>query len=284
MTSETVRQVSDTLFAPLEIINPNAPRGRVRSALFDFDGTLSLIREGWQGVMIPYFVEELLATPNHEAPEEIERVVREFVERLTGKQTIYQCLQLAEEVQKRGGSPREPLDYKYEYLRRLWLRIEHRVAALKSGAAHPDSMLLRGSRALLRALRDRGVTLYLASGTDLPYVQDEAAALQIDEYFAPRIYGALDDYKSFSKQMVIERILRENDLHGAELVVFGDGYVEIENGKSVGGLAVGVASDEAHPGGIDLWKRNRLISAGADVIIRDYASLDAILQYLFERS
>lgn len=275
---------SGTSVAPsIEVINPNAPRGQIRSALFDFDGTLSLIREGWQGVMIPYFVEEVLKTPNHEAPQQVEQVVREFVERLTGKQTIYQCIQLGEEVQKRGGNPRDPLEYKYEYLRRLWARIQHRVEALKSGQVHPDTMLLRGSRALLEALRERGVTMYLASGTDLPYVQDEAAALRIDHYFAPHIYGALDDYKSFSKQMVIERILRENDLHGAELVVFGDGYVEIENGKGVGGLAIGVASDERNPGGIDLWKRNRLISAGADAIIRDYADLDGLMTYLFER-
>ncbi len=123
--------------------------------------------------------------------------------------------------------------------------------------------------------------MYLASGTDLPYVRDEAAALKIDHYFGERIYGALDDYKRFSKQMIIERILRENDLHGPELAVFGDGYVEIENGKQVGGLAIGVASDERNPGGIDLWKRNRLISAGADVIIRDYADLDSILALLF---
>src|SRR6266571_4510880 len=109
---------------PLEIANPEAIRGRIRCALFDFDGTLSLIREGWQGVMIPYFVEELLATPKHEAHEEIEETVRDFVERLTGKQTIYQCFQLEEEVRKRGGAPREPLEYKREYLRRLWARIE----------------------------------------------------------------------------------------------------------------------------------------------------------------
>ncbi len=49
----------------------------------------------------------------------------------------------------------------------------------------------------------------------------------------------------------------------------------------VGGLAIGVASDERNPGGIDLWKRNRLISAGADVIVRDYADLDSILALLF---
>ena len=124
---------SSTFLAPdslLEIANPTAPRGKFRFAVFDFDGTLSLIREGWMDVMIPYFVEELSNTPEHEDQADLERVVRDFVERLTGKQTIYQCFQLVEEVRKRGGKPREPLEYKHEYLARLWERIEHRVASL----------------------------------------------------------------------------------------------------------------------------------------------------------
>jgi phosphoglycolate phosphatase-like HAD superfamily hydrolase len=265
----------------LEILRADAPRGAFRSALFDFDGTLSLIREGWQDVMIPYFVEELLQTPEHESAEEIETVVREFVERLTGKQTIYQCFQLQEEVRKRGGAPKEALEYKHTYLARLWERIHGRVEGLKAGAISPETMLLRGSRAFLEALQARGVTLYLASGTDLFYVRDEAEALQIAHFFEPHIYGALDQYRNFSKQMIIERILQENGLRGPELLVVGDGYVEIENAKGVGGFALGVASDEDLPGGLDEWKRNRLISAGADAIVRDFAQTDTLMRYLF---
>ena len=86
------------LTSTIEIANPTFPRGQFRFAVFDFDGTLSLIREGWMGVMIPYFVEELLRTPEHEEHEGVEGVVREFVETLTGKQTIYQCFRLAKEA------------------------------------------------------------------------------------------------------------------------------------------------------------------------------------------
>jgi phosphoglycolate phosphatase-like HAD superfamily hydrolase len=186
-----------------------------------------------------------------------------------------------DEVAKRGGQPGEPLAYKHEYLRRLWERIEHRVAGLRSGEIEPDSLLLRGSQAFLTALRDRGVALFLASGTDLQYVLDEAAALQVAEFFGPRIYGALDDYKAFSKQQVIDRILAENELAGPELLVVGDGYVEIENGKAVGGFALGVASDEANPGGLDEWKRERLLRAGADAIVRDFAETEDLIEFLF---
>src|SRR4030042_2276985 len=71
--------------------------------------------------------------------------------------------------------------------------------------------------------------------------------------------------------MVIERILKENRVDGQSLLGFGDGYVEIQNIKAVGGLAVAVASDEAGRSGTpDPWKRDRLIGAGADLVIPDY--------------
>jgi phosphoglycolate phosphatase-like HAD superfamily hydrolase len=265
----------------IEIVNPGIERGHIRFALLDFDGTLSLIREGWQGVMIPMMVEVLLDTPHHESEAELTQVVTEFVTRLTGKQTIYQMLQLAEEVKQRGGTPLDPLDYKYEYLRRLWERIEHRVADLKGGRKAPEDFLVPGARELLDGLRSHGVTCFLASGTDHPYVLDEAGALGLAPYFGQRIYGALDDYKSFSKRLLIERILRENRLGGPELVTFGDGFVEIEDTKGVGGIAVGVASNEAARQGIDAWKRGRLIQAGADLIIPDFRQHQALLAYLF---
>ena len=79
----------------IEIIHPRTVLPS--AALFDFDGTVSLIREGWQSVMIPYFVEVLCATPAYTGAQSeselagINECVREFVDMLTGKQTIYQC-------------------------------------------------------------------------------------------------------------------------------------------------------------------------------------------------
>jgi phosphoglycolate phosphatase-like HAD superfamily hydrolase len=265
----------------IEIINPSIKRGHIRFALLDFDGTISLIREGWQGVMIPMMVDILLDTPDHESEGVLTQVVTEFVTRLTGKQTIYQMIQLAEEVEKRGGVALDPLGYKYEYLRRLWARIEDRVADLKAGRRSPEDLIVPGALGLLDALRVRDVICYLASGTDQPYVLDEAGALGLRAYFGGHIYGALDDYQNFSKRMVIERILRENHLSGPELVAFGDGFVEIEDAKAAGGIAVGVASNEATRQGIDVWKRERLIQAGADLIIPDFREHEALVAHLF---
>jgi phosphoglycolate phosphatase len=265
----------------IEVVRADFPRGRFRSVLFDFDGTLSLIREGWPQVMIPMMVGVLRATGTRETEEDLTAAVEEFVMRLNGRQTIYQMIQLADEVRRRGGLPLDPLAYKHRYHELLMERIRTRVADLQTGVASPDEWTVPGSRDLLEGLRRRGVTLYLASGTDLKFVRHEAELLGLTPYFGDHIYGAVDDYQNFSKQMVIERILRENDLRGEELLGFGDGFVEIEEIKRAGGVAVAVASDEVNRRGVNAWKRDRLVRAGADVVIPEYRRHETLLRFLF---
>jgi phosphoglycolate phosphatase-like HAD superfamily hydrolase len=266
----------------IEVVNARAPRGAFRFAVFDFDGTVSLIREGWQQIMIPYFTGELASCPGalNIPREELAETVRDFVYVNTGRQTIYQCIELAERVGRLGGKPLEPLAYKAEYHRRLELRIAGRIAELERDPAAAVNHVVPGSFDILAALEERGIIMYLASGTDEKYVREEAALLRVDRFFAG-IYGAQDDYRSFSKKMVIERIIRENDLHGRELLGFGDGYVEIENIKGAGGFACGVATDEVRRRGIDPWKQNRLKSSGADIIIPDFTGTRELTEYLF---
>jgi phosphoglycolate phosphatase-like HAD superfamily hydrolase len=265
----------------IEVLRPDLPRGRFRSVLFDFDGTLSLIREGWPQVMIPMMVGALRETGTRETDAELTTAVEDFVMRLNGRQTIYQMIQLADEVRKRGGTPLEPLAYKHRYHDLLMQRIEGRREALRAGSASPEDWTVPGAHAILEALRSRGLVLYLASGTDLHYVRQEAELLRVAGYFGEHVYGALDDYQNFSKQMIIERILREHGLRGEELLAFGDGFVEIEEVKKVGGVAVAVASDEANRRGVHAWKRQRLVQAGADLVIPEYRKHERVLEYLF---
>ncbi len=264
----------------IEIRNPDIPRGVMKFALFDFDGTISLIRQGWQDVMIPMLVEKLTELDSGESEGELYTLVEDFVVTLTGKQTIYQMMRLAEEIQKRGGTPEEPVEYKREYLQRLWERIEDRIQGVQDGTYTQEEMRIPGSLELVQELAARGVQLYLASGTDIEYVRHEAELVGAAEYFAPHIYGAVDAYADFSKKMVIEQIITENNLHGPELVAFGDGYVEILNVKEVGGVAVGAATDEYKREGINPWKRNRLVQAGADIIVAEFREYRELIEYL----
>ena len=260
-----------------------AARPHISHVLFDFDGTLSIIREGWPDVMVPMFVEMLPALPG-ETAEARRQLCLDDIMRLNGKQTIYQMMQLAERITERGGTPREPLWYKHEYLRRLDERIRHRTDGLRGGKLRPDDLTVFGTRALLELLKQRGLTVYLASGTDEQFVKAEAELLGLTPYFGRHIYGAQDNYKNFSKKMVIERILRENQIPGERLLSFGDGYVEIQNTKEVGGLAVAVASDEANNGSgrFDEWKRQRLLGVGADVVIPDYRDAAPLPERIFQ--
>jgi len=270
-------------FTGKAVFNPSfAPRPSIKHVLFDFDGTLSLIREGWPAVMLEMFLEMLPRRAGDEAGDR--QMLWDDMMRLNGKQTIYQMIQLADRIRERGGQPQEPLWYKREYLRRLDEKIAARREAIRTGAVSGEKYLVHGSIGLLEELRRRGLRLYLASGTDEPYLKAEAELLGMVPYFGTHVYGALDDYKKFSKKMVIERILRENQVPGEQLLAFGDGYVEILNTKEVGGLPVAVASDEAHNGSgeFDAWKRNRLMEVGADVVIPDFRDAIPLLRCILD--
>ena len=67
-------------------------------ALFDFDGTISLVRSGWVDVMVPMMVEILADLKTGETEDQLRDVVHEFVWRLTGKETIYQMMEFADHV------------------------------------------------------------------------------------------------------------------------------------------------------------------------------------------
>lgn len=265
----------------IESIRSGASAAHARVALFDFDGTLSLIRSGWVDVMVPMMVEILVDLKTGETEAEIHAIVQDFVWRLTGKETIYQMMEFAAHVKQRGGNALDPLEYKKMYLDRLWLKIRGRIGELKSGNASPEEYIVPGARALLETLKSRGLKMYLASGTDEIYMKEEARLLDVARYFDGGVYGAQDDYKSFSKKILIQRIISTTDVNGAEILGFGDGYVEIEEVRQVGGVTVGVATTEPECRVIDDWKRRRLIGVGADYIVPNYLCHDELVAALF---
>jgi phosphoglycolate phosphatase-like HAD superfamily hydrolase len=265
----------------IELVRPDSKPKDYRFAIFDFDGTVSLLREGWREIMIPMMVTTLIGLREGETKDELEAIVSDFVDALTGQQTIFQMIRLCEEIRARGGRGEEPVHYKTQFHDLLLAHIEGRGRRLSSGEIEPDDMTVPGIRQLLEALKSRGLMIYLASGTDHDYVIEEAKLLEVDGYFNGGMYGARDNYQDFSKAKLIAEILQKNELGGDHLLGFGDGYVEIENVSRVGGTAVGVASNESTRSGINAWKRERLITAGAALIIPDYRELDPLLAYLF---
>jgi phosphoglycolate phosphatase-like HAD superfamily hydrolase len=250
----------------------------VRAALFDFDGTLSLLREGWAGIMADLGLD--LLRDQRIAVEAADRGhLEDRMLRLSGKPSIYQMRRLAEEVAARGGTPGDPDDYLAEFHRRLFEKVTSRIDDLASGRVLPSAWTVPGSHELLEALRFRGVPLYLASGTDLAHVRRELGLLDLAEFFGTRVYAPTDDTPNFHKRDVVELIVRA---HGGPPVGVGDGYAETVEVKRAGGVVVGVASREAGDPGLNDLKQAMLLELGADKIVPHYEPVAQLLEWLSE--
>ena len=265
----------------LEIISPAYLRGPFRCAVFDFDGTLSLLRGNWQGLMVPMMVDALAALKTGESQAELTAIVEEFVTRLTGQPTMQQMYALVDEIEKRGHRRPDPTTHLHRFLDMLLARTTARIEEIQSGKKPPDEFLVPNSRLLVERLVADGLCLVIASGTELADVRRESQILQIDRYFGERIFGPINNDPQFSKERVLRQLMADFGFQGQEIASIGDGPAEIRAIKAVGGLAIGVASDEVHQDGrINALKRDHLLRAGADVIIPDYRDLPTVVRLI----
>lgn len=265
----------------IEIVRETS-RGQFKHVLFDFDGTISLLREGWQRIMGPVCVEMICG--EHEPTPEIVREVAEMIDETTGIQTIFQMQRLVEMVRKHGWVPedqiKDPYGYKEVYNERLMVPVRRRIARLRAGELTLDDVTLRGARRFLELISTKGITMYVFSGTDREDVRNEANEVGVAHYFQ-EIWGAVRSIEEYSKEKVIREIIAQHGLHGPEVLVVGDGPVELRNVKEQGGVALGVASDEKKGWGWDERKRLRLLRAGADILIPDFSETERLVEYLF---
>ncbi|MCF2445514.1 PfkB family carbohydrate kinase [Dyadobacter sp. CY345] len=270
-----------------EIINS---LGHIRYAVFDHDGTISSLRQGWEEIMEPVMMKSILGNQFDSIDfitfQGVQERVREFIQKTTGIQTIYQMEGLVELVGEFGFVPEsEILDkfaYKELYNNALMALVNQRMQKLEAGELSQEDYTIKGAVTFLHELKSRGVKLYLASGTDEADVINEAKKLGYAHLFEGGIYGALKDYSSFSKKLVIEKIIRENSLEGNELVIFGDGPDEIREGRRAGGLAIGITSNEIQRFGHNPAKRPRLVRAGAQLLIPDFSQYKKLTASLFK--
>lgn len=272
----------------IEVIGELPADLEIEHCIFDHDGTLSTLREGWEKVMEPVMVHAVLG-PRYETVDpalfaKITKEVRGLIDRTTGIQTLVQMKHLVELVRQAGFvDDSEILDehgYKEIFNRELLKMIARRMAKLESGELAPDDFQIKNAILLLQALHRRGIKLYLASGTDVADVVAEAKAMGYADLFEGRIFGAVGDITVEAKKMVLDRIIDENKLSGHQLATFGDGPVEMRETRKCGGFSIGVASDEVRRFGWNMAKRSRLIRAGANLIVPDFSQLPALLKVM----
>ena len=257
--------------ASVELLSPELPRGGFRVAVFDFDGTLSLLREGWARVMADLGV-ELLDDPSAFAALELEMLM------LSGKPSVFQMERLAAIAAERGKESPAAADLLAEFNRRLSILTDDRRNSLSNGTDPPEAWAVAGTHELLTHLRDRGVTLVLASGTPIQAVRAESELLKLSAFFGDRVHAPDGLSGEFSKRAVFEGL----GVNGNELIGFGDGYAETVEVKRAGGVAVGLATVEAGRGGLNPVKRRMLLDLGADAILPHYDPAGELAAWLFD--
>lgn len=259
-----------------------------RIAIFDHDGTISTLRRGWEEVMTRVMTSCVLGDKykfeRDSVDYAVESAVKNLIDRTTGVQTLLQMRALCKLVADFGyvRDIGTPIEYKTMYDKELLKLVDVRLGRVRKGALGGEDFTIKGSIAFLKHIREAGVSLYLVSGTDVEDVRSEAEALGYAEYFDGGIHGAVGDIDRDPKRMVLENLLGEVGAksEGACCAVFGDGPVEMREGKKHGAVTIGVASDERQRYGMNTGKRPRLVLGGADVIIPDFSWSDDLVSWL----
>jgi phosphoglycolate phosphatase-like HAD superfamily hydrolase len=273
----------------IEIIKEWSEPLQIKHAIFDHDGTISTLREGWEQIMIPMMMKAILGDRYRDADESLYHKVHEhvveFVDKTTGIQTLVQMQGLVELVKEFGLVPEDRIldefGYKEIYNQELLEMVRVREAKLTRGELSVEDYTMKNAVQLLEKLYNAGVTLYLASGTDEEDVKNEARILGYEHLFKGGIHGAVGDVNKEAKKIVIDRILDTiGESNTSQLATFGDGPVEIRETRKRGGATIGIASDEMKRHSLNESKRSRLIKAGADVIVPDFSQLPQLLKLL----
>jgi phosphoglycolate phosphatase len=267
----------------IEILRP-LPTQRPRLAVFDFDGTISLIRCGWQRIMSDTFFEVLRDLDNPESPTELRAMIDSYIFGSAGQPTNNQMAWVADLVAQRGG-PRLPAsEYRARYDSVMAVLIEQRLAGLRDGSQDPDSLLVPYVRQMLDLIQAADIPLALLSGTDREYLFQESKALGIDHYFGDRVYGPGAHDPQFSKGSAVREMMQQYGLGPGELISFGDGPVEAVATNEAGGVVIGVALDEEHGNQLDTRKRDVLVSLNASLITIDFREYQRLFEICFVRN
>ncbi|MGB3589151.1 MAG: PfkB family carbohydrate kinase [Tunicatimonas sp.] len=275
----------------IEVVEEYSVERPIKFAMFDHDGTISVLRQGWEEIMQPLMLRSIagdaLTTLSSSQKDTLAYKITQLIGQTTGAPTIVQMEGLVELIQREGYVPassiHSPKYYKQEFLQLLNDLVNDRISRFQRGELGIEDFTLKGAIPFLQKLRDISVELYLASGTDEENVKQEANTLGYGSWFTGGIYGARPDGMS-AKRKVLQQLLQEKQAKPSEILVIGDGPSEIREGRKEGAICVGIASDEIRRFGMNYAKRKRLIRAGAHFIISDYAQPEALFNLFFPKN
>src|SRR5690606_35125463 len=139
--AEDMRHANYWQNSEIEIINEWAQPLNIKHAIFDHDGTISTLREGWEHIMQPMMMKAILGAQFQDADEALyhkvySRVV-DFIDKTTGIQTLVQMKGLVELVKEFGLVPEDQIldefGYKEIYNDELLKMVKEREVKLTRG-------------------------------------------------------------------------------------------------------------------------------------------------------
>jgi len=262
---------------------------KLTTVLFDFDGTLSRERDGWVNLMVATNSAALAqAVPTISVKEIVEWVISD-IEATIGIPTYQQMKRLVAEIDRRGGASLPARKYKDVYNHALVSMVQSTHQKLSNNELTLEDLRVPGAIDLLTALSKKfgEDNLYLASGTDIRPVQKSVELLGYEIFFGKRIIasGSTGNAEDCAKELIIEKLVKNMNLLPCQLLCFGDGVPEIENTNQFGGVCVGVLTPDKsyyeNQGHFTIeQKRERLIKAGAHVLVNDFRRASKLVKFV----
>ena len=125
----------------IEIVNKWEHQPQIEHAIFDHDGTISTLREGWELIMAPMMIKAILGEKYLEADEAFYQKVKErsdeFIDKTTGIQTLVQMKGLIELIREFGCVPEDKIldefGYKQIYNDELLIMVKEREEKFAKG-------------------------------------------------------------------------------------------------------------------------------------------------------
>ncbi len=280
------RYVDDTYIEVIDLKRTHIPT----IAIFDHDGTISTLRQGWEPIMRAVAIEAIagsyLSSLSLYTLNKITSSVEDLIEKTTGVQTLIQMHHIVDLVRFYGIVAENEIfsaaKYKEIYNNKLLKVVSERTSLLSRGLLSVEDLTIKDAVNVVKKLHNAGVILYLASGTDQKDLMEEASILGYAPYFTGGIFGSLGNIENDPKKVVLEKIsdLLPKGVTPEDCYIFGDGPVEMREAAKRGFSRIGILSDEKVRFGSNMDKRNRLILGGAQALLPDFSWFNSLSNYM----
>jgi len=250
-----------------EIINQK--KSKILVAVIDWDGTISLLREGWQKVMQEFIANYISSGSPQKKDFDW---AKNFIIKTLGENTIDQMLGIIEKSVK---NKRKILAEKLRREYRDILEEKIRAKRIKQAKNNPDKFIVRGIAQFLEALKKRDIKILVFSGSEQNGkngIGQEARILRLEHYF-DGVFGYNGPVRPYNKDNVLKWVIKKYRIKDpSQILVVGDGPKEIKVGKKFGAITIGLMSKNI--------TKEILIKSGADFVVYDSTDLVKCLKLL----